>query len=202
MRSVIAPQFFKVEPGTVVTVGQESRRYKVTHLISMDMVLAVDLESAESCRLPIEQLRLSAEPAEIDPRDRPRDLSLYSDEEWKEAQRRLEHIKGLLASPCRTREEAEKAAAAAGVHVATLYRWLNDYLRVGNVSALVPARRGRKPGTRMLSGELEKIIDAVVERFYLSKQRYTPADTIEEVQSMCRLAKLVGADLNLTHPAD
>lgn len=191
MGSAIAPQFFKVEPGSVVTVGHEARRFKVTHLISIDMVLAVDLETAESCRLPIEQLRLAAEPKEATARDLPRDLSLYSDVEWKEAQRRLEHLKGLLASPLRTREEAEKAAAAAGVHVSTLYRWLNDYLRVGNVSALVPAKRGRKAGTKLLSDEREKVIDAVIERLYLSKQRHTPADAIDAVQAACRLAKLV-----------
>jgi putative transposase len=186
--SGIATQFFHITVGAVVTEGEANKRYRVTHLISVDTVLAVDLQSAESCRLPIERLRLVRDKEQA--AEAPRDLSLYSAQEWAEAQRRLGVIKCLLDNPMRTREEAEKLAAGAGVHVATLYRWLNDYIRVGNVSALVPARRGRKAGTKLLSNEVEAIINSVIEDFYLDKQRHTPADTIEAIEARCRLAKV------------
>ncbi|WP_034411805.1 Mu transposase C-terminal domain-containing protein [Derxia gummosa] len=191
MASGIAVQFFEITVGAIVVYG--ATRYKVTHLISVDTVLAVDLTSGETCRLPIEQLRLEPneeEQASAAQEHVPRDLSLYSADEWREAQRRFDAIKGLLNDPFRTREEAKALAEQAGVHVATLYRWLHEYLRVGNVSALVPARRGRKTGTRLLSVEVEAIVDSVIEAFYLDKQRHTPHDTIEEIQARCRLAKL------------
>lgn len=191
MSDGVATQFFQIKVGSVVVAeGDGDRRYRVTHLISVDTVLAVELKSAESCRLPIESVRLVKDREPPNETEAPRDLSLYSAEEWTEAQRRLGAIKGLLDSSMRTREEAEKLAAAAGVHVTTLYRWLSDYLRVGNVSALVPGKRGRKAGARLLSIEVEAIIDSVIEDFYLDKQRHTPADTIEAIEARCRLAKV------------
>ncbi|ALT79290.1 Mu transposase C-terminal domain-containing protein [Paucibacter sp. KCTC 42545] len=184
----IAPQFFAIDVNSVVTL--EDKRYRVTHLISVDTALAVDLESGESSRLPIELLRLAATTKDSPQSKPPRDLTLYSAEEWKEGQRRLQAIKGLLENPKRTREDAQKMAEAAGVHVATLYRWLAEFVRTGNVSSLVPATRGRKSGTRLLTPELEAIMDSVIEEFYLHKQRRTPDEVIEEVESRCRLAKV------------
>lgn len=184
----IAVQFFDVAVNSIVRMGDA--RYRVTHVLSVDTVLAVDLASGDAHRLPIEQLTLEMEPVLLHATDKPRDLSLYSDEEWQQAQQRLQAIKSLIDDSKRTRKAAEVAAEAAGVHVATLYRWLNDYLRVGNVSALVPARRGRKMGTRLLSVGVEAIVDSVIEDFYLDKQRHTPQDVIEEVEARCRLNKI------------
>jgi len=183
----IAPQFFSIGVDSVVMHGQN--HYRITHLISVDTAFGVDLGSGESSRLPIEQLRLVRGPsaAAVEPA---RDLSQYTAEEWRNGQRRFEAIKPLLDNPHRTREEAAAMATAADVHVSTLYRWLSDYLRQGNVSALVPARPGRKAGTRLLSPEIEAILDVVIEEFYLQKQRRTADEVIEEVESRCRLAKV------------
>lgn len=184
----IAPQFFTIDIDSVVT--HEDKRYRITHLISVDTAFGVDLTSGETSRLPIEQLRLVNEAEGASEIEQPRDLTLYSADEWKEGQRRLQAIKGLLDNPRRTREEAEKMAEAADVHVSTLYRWLADYVRTGNVSALVPAKRGRKSGTRLLAPAIEAILDTVIEEFYLHKQRPTPEEVIEDVQARCRLAKI------------
>jgi putative transposase len=181
MTKGIAVQFLDIALDSIVRMGEA--RYRVTHVLSVDTVLAVNLASAEVQRLPIEQLVLERDTVVLKEADRPRDLSLYSAREWQQAQLRLQAIKGLIDDATRTRQAAEAAAAAAGVHVATLYRWLNDYLRVGNVSALVPAKRGRKAGTRLLSVGVEAIIDSVIEELYLTKQRHTPQDVIEEVEA-------------------
>ncbi|MCZ7131784.1 helix-turn-helix domain-containing protein, partial [Salmonella enterica subsp. enterica] len=76
------------------------------------------------------------------------DLTLYSEEEWAQAQRRFLVIKPLLENPIRSRTDAEKIADSSGVHVATLYRWLKNYQEAGHVSALVPSKRGRKYGSK------------------------------------------------------
>ena len=187
MTTGLAPQFFSI--GVDAVVSHVGKTYRITHLISVDTAFGVDLETGQESRLPIEQLRLVRSPSAA-PVEPPRDLILYSADEWKEGQRRFEAIKGLLDNPQRTRDEAEAMASTAGVHVATLYRWLADYLRAGNVSALVPEKRGRKMGTRRLAPAVEAILDAVIEDFYLKKQRPTPDEVIEEVESRCRLAKL------------
>jgi putative transposase len=193
MTNNIAKQFFKLEVGSEVSDGQKV--YRVSHLISIDSVLAVDLATNESCKLALETLRL------IDSSDAggalqgkvaaDRDLLDYSDDEWKEGQRRFQAIKPLLDDPTRTRHEAQIVAKANGVHVGTLYRWLAAYTDAGHVSALVPSKRGRKVGTMMLDPALEAILQAVIEDVYLHKQRRSPQEAIEEVERRCRLAKVV-----------
>lgn len=185
----IPKAFFKAEPGLLVRSGDRS--YKITHLLSVDSVLAVDLLTNESTRLRVDSITVqddtTSQGAESQSKDR--DLSLYSNEEWAEAQRRFQAIKPLLENPLRTRADADKIAAATGIHTATLYKWLKLYQQAGHVSALVPTKRGRKMGTRLLAKEQEKIIESAIEDLYLNKQRHKPQDIIEEVQRRARLAK-------------
>ena len=186
----ISKSFFKVEPGQLVSF--RGRRFKVTHLMSVDSVLAVDVETNESQRLHIDaiKLALTVEVAEGQSDNKHRDLALYSEEEWAEAQRRFQAIKPLLDNPIRSRDDAEKIAEKQGIHAATLYKWLKLYQEAGHVSALVSAKRGRKIGTKLLAVEQEKIIESAIEDVYLNKQRHKPQDVIEDVQRRCRLAKI------------
>lgn len=186
----IPKAFFKVEPGLLVR--SRDRSYKITHLLSVDSVLAIDLLTNESTRLRVDAISVQSESApessaSNSPHDR--DLSLYSNEEWAEAQRRFQAIKPLLENPVRTRADADQIAATVGIHTATLYKWLKLYQVAGHVSALVPAKRGKKAGTRLLAEEQENIIKSAIEDLYLNKQRHKPQDIIEEVQRRSRLAK-------------
>src|SRR5690606_12759601 len=51
-------------------------------------------------------------------------------------------------------------------------------------------KRGRKAGVRLLSPEQEEVIQAAIEDKYLTKERGTAQEVVEETQRMCRLAKL------------
>lgn len=187
----ISKSFFKAEPGQVVRSGD--RVYKITHLMSIDSVLAVDIETNESQRLHVDTIKPTTAddiPHEDSKESKHRDLALYSDEEWAEAQRRFQAIKPLLENPIRTREDAEAIAQKNGIHAATLYKWLKLYQASGHVSALVPTKRGRKNGTKLLAVEQEKVVESAIEDIYLSKQRHKPQDVIEEVLRRCRLAKI------------
>lgn len=155
--SGISKAFFRAEPGQLVGYGD--RRFRITHLLSVDSVLAVDLESHESQRLRVESIMPLVPEAETQSRaDIERDLAHYSKEEWAEAQRRFAAIKPLLEDPLRTRAMAEKLAEKERIHASTLYKWLNLYQAAGHVSALVPEKRGRKSGTLLLRDEQEKVI--------------------------------------------
>jgi len=192
----ISKTFFKVEPGQQVQAG--GRTYTVTHLMSIDSVLASDIETKESRRLRIDELQLltidSTQQREGAGEDR--DLAVFSKEEWAQAQRRFQAIKPLLENPLRTRQDAEELAQRQGVHVATLYKWLKQYQAAGHVSALVPTKRGRKTGTRLLAVEQERIVESAIEDVYLNKQRHRPQDVIEEVLRRCRLAKVASPHPN------
>jgi putative transposase len=133
---------------------------------------------------------LPPEEADDSPPGVERDLAHFSKEEWAEAQRRFAAIKPLLENPLRTRAMTEKLAEKERVHASTLYKWLKLYQEAGHVSALVPEKRGRKHGTLLLRDEQEKVIASAIEDVYLSKQRHTKQDVVDEVIRRCRLAKI------------
>lgn len=181
-----APQFFQFRVGDVVR--SEGRVYRLTSFLSIDSVLAVDLGSQETARLRIESVQLMDEE---DPQgsNRP-DLNHFSEEEWAVAQKRLAIIKPFIENPLRTRADAVTQAGKHGLHVATFYRWVRLFESSGQSSSLVPDKRGRKQGARLLSPEQEATIQAAIEDKYLSKERGSAQEVVEEVQRMCRLAKL------------
>ncbi|MDQ2701860.1 MAG: DDE-type integrase/transposase/recombinase, partial [Pseudomonadota bacterium] len=140
-------------------------------------------------RLRMEALKLaSAETVRDAPR--PAELEHFSKEAWAIAQKRLAIIKPFLDDPLRTRADAVKAAGEHGVHVATFYRWVRLFEDSGQTSSLVPDKRGRREGTRLLSDEQETIIQSAIEDNYLNKHRGSALEVVEEAQRMCRLAKL------------
>ncbi len=54
------------------------------------------------------------------------DLTQISEAAWSKARKRLAAIQPLLTAEPVSKEAAKQYAEAAGVHVATLYRWLED----------------------------------------------------------------------------
>ncbi|MCF7752453.1 DDE-type integrase/transposase/recombinase [Bacillus subtilis subsp. subtilis] len=179
--------FFKVEPGAQVFVGP--RKYRVTHMLSIDSVLAEDIETGASARLRIETLStiVSAETAS-DAGGFP--IHQYSKEEWSVAQKRFEALRPMIDHPIRSRSEVEKLAKGAGVHVATYYKWLAAYHDAGHVAALVPRKRGAAKGQRHLAADQELVISSVVEDMYLKKQRHSPKEVVDEVLLRCKRAKI------------
>lgn len=190
MSSRLPQAFFAAEPGQLVRSAR--RTYRITHLVSIDSVFAVDVETNESTRLRIDTLEPVSddEDSSVEKLGADQDLLLYSEKEWAEAQRRFQAIKLLLDNPLRTRADAERVATQYDVHTATLYKWLKMYQDAGHVSALVPTKRGRRTGTKMLHNEQEKLIATVIDDEFLTKQRKRPQDVIDEVMRRARLAKI------------
>ena len=186
----VSKQFYQIKAGAHVTDGKQA--YRVTHLISMETVLAVDLVTNQSHRLHIDSLRLVTtlgETAKATP-EKNRDLSGFSEEEWKIGQMRFEAIKPLIENDRRVRADVEQIAKAHNTSVPSLYRWLRLFLDANHVSALVPNKKGRKDGTVALDHVTEQIIHDSIEKLYLTKQRHTPQEVIEDVVRICRLRKL------------
>lgn len=186
----ISRKFFDAKPGKIVSSG--SKRYRISHLITVNSVLAVDLETNETERLHVESLTDIGE--EIDQSTLARvnrDIALFSDEEWAEGQRRLEAIKPLLEDPIRSRSAVEAIAAKAGTHRNTIYRWLRLFQESQHVSSLIPLRKGGKLGYSKLSAEQESIISSAIEDVYLNKHRRRPQSVVDEVLRRCFVAKVV-----------
>lgn len=181
-----APQFFQFSVGDIVR--SDGHVYRLTSFLAIDSVLAVDLGTQETVRLRLESVkRMEEEPSSESIRP---DLNQFSEAEWTIAQKRLAIIKPFIENPLRTRADAIAEAGKHGLHVATFYRWVHLFESSGQTSSLIPDKRGRKRGTRLLSPEQEAAIQAAIEDKYLNKERGSAQETVEEAQRMCRLAKL------------
>lgn len=187
-----APAFVPVKPGSLVSAS--GRTFRVTHQIGVDLVLAENLETGVPERLRVDALRPA--PVEIQAEGGPAaagampDLEAIGEAEWAVANRRLDAIRPLLDAPSRTRAMAEEIATAQGVNTATIYEWLRLYEGSGHLSALVPRRRGRKPGTKRVGREVEAVIASAIEDKYLSTQQRKPQEAVKAAVERCKTAGL------------
>lgn len=184
--------FVTLSPGDLA-VAPDGKTYRLTHVLSVDSVLGVNVVDESACSLAADTLRkVSEAPSESvgSSFENPGQINLlgYSEAEWQEGQRRFQIIKPLLDRD--TAPSVEKQAELGQVNVATVYRWLARYRKTGSVSSLVPDRRGRKFGSQLIGDEQEAIIHGVIDEFYLHKQRRSSQQVIEEVMRRCRLAKI------------
>jgi putative transposase len=99
------------------------------------------------------------------------DLTRISEEAWSTARKRLAAIQPLLTGEPVSKETAKQYAETAGVHVSTLYRWLEAYRKTERLTALLPGKCGTEPGQKRLPAGSEEIVSLVIEQVYLSRQR-------------------------------
>lgn len=106
--------------------------------------------------------------------------------DWHKARRRFEVISVLAKAPERTRGDAEAAAEALGCSATVVYRLLSRYLADPRVTSLLPGRRGRRHGQLLLATEVDEVVQATIDEFYLTRQRPRVSDLVIEVQRRCR----------------
>lgn len=187
--------FLSVKPGSIVVL--KGTRFRITHVLGIDSVLAKNMESNAVERLRVDSISplLAGSPADAAMASG-QDIEAICDEDWKEAQRRFLVIKPLLEDPYRTRESVQTAAVSEGVSASTLYEWIRAYNASGQLTSLIPQRRGRKHGQTGLDCTLEKIIETAIKDIYLSKQRQRPQDVVDHVAYLCRSAGIQSPHAN------
>lgn len=147
----------------------ENKQYEISKQISTKEILGKEVDFPYEFKvLKIQYLK--SEPTQTQKID----ISLYSKEEWSEANKKYEIIKPLLTGKRNAKRDVEKISKQHDVSVATIYRWIKDYNKTGTVSSLVPnfKRRGG-PKKNRLSKEDETIIKSVLDEYYLNKQKYS-----------------------------
>ena len=173
-----------------IRVRHAGREYTITHILDLESVLAADKESGDSKRLLIKELSLPITTTS-DGSDATTDISLVSDDDWKEAQRRFDTIRPLLAIENQKKIADVKAEAKrCGVHYVTLYRWIKRYQSMGTISSLVPTKKDGGRGKSRLSPEVDTIIKATLEDYYLTGQRRSVQNACDEVVRRCHNAQL------------
>lgn len=161
-------------------VQKNNAVFKIIQVLDFNSVMGVNLHTGRTQLLRIGELETVEENTIAHS-----DIADIADEEWKIAQKRYASISPLVGRLTIGREDAEERAKEVGVNVATLYRWLKSYNTTGLIISLIPQKRGWQKGNRRTAPETEKIIQEVIEEFYLTRQRPSPKKTVTEVLIRC-----------------
>lgn len=182
-----------LKPDSEVSAG--GQRYRISQIVDLETVLAYELASGEVRQLKIVELEPIAPQDSAVPAPGAIELLTVSDRDWQIAQTRFEIIQSLLVNPQSTRTQASKLAQAAGIDIATLYRWVQRYQRSGRLAALIPFERSGGRGQSRLPPQVEAIIQATIEDVYLSAQKPCIQQVCVEVRRRCH-----NGALTLPHP--
>lgn len=161
--------------------------YRITQVLDFKTAIGIEVESGRAASLPIAALK-GVEKAKVDGLYVNYDIAAIAAEDWAVAQKRFAAIEPLIGHVVNGRKEAELRAHETGVNVATLYRWLAKYREWGELLALIPRKRGWKEGNSRITQEAESKIAHVINEFYLTKQRPSVQEAVEQVKEACENA--------------
>lgn len=98
-------------------------------------------------------------------------LVAVSDPVWKHTVKRAKVLAQLADLEECSAEQIEAAAKKLKLGRAMVYRLLARFRLSQEATSLLPSKPGRKPGARELEPEQEGIVETLIRRFYLSKQK-------------------------------
>lgn len=116
------------------------------------------------------------------------DLDEISDEDWKKAQQKYLAIKPLIGGGYDNyigEQGYERRAKEVGVSSRTLKRWVKSYQSTNSIGSLLDKKRGWRSGQTRISSQMNKLINEVINDYYLTIQRPTIQSTIREVYKRC-----------------
>jgi putative transposase len=93
------------------------------------------------------------------------------DKQWELAVLREAVIRPLAQKVVLLPEDIAAACVKLGIKQAFLYRLISRYKANSRASALLPGKRGRRVGTAQLKPEVVAIVEASIERWYLTSQK-------------------------------
>ena len=184
-----------VEGADVIFDGE---MFTITHIISTSEIIGRSKATGGKRVLNVEEISpIDGAKPDAAAKQPKRDLSEFTDTEWDEAERRLNVLRPLLnPSALRTSEAVTAVAHQAGIHFTTIYTWLRLYEQSGQLSDLIPRRRGRKGGTKLVADDVEAIISSVIEGTYLTDQKLRAKEVCDAVITKCKAAGVVPPHAN------
>ncbi len=175
----------RVIPGA--QVNWRGRKCIVLDIPAVDRVIVRDVVTGVADQAPTAELFRVAK--DVGARE---DLMVVADADWREALSRFEAIAPLLNERRETRRDVDavrQVAKNVGVNMATIYRWMAKYEAAPYVTTLLRNPR-RDRGMSRLAPETEKLLNEVIQTFYLTKQRPSMSETCEEVARRFREASI------------
>ena len=184
-------RFIILAPGAVVESA--GARYVISHILSLESILAKDESTGKIAELKIANLTPGASAAKSNVEVK--EVALIDQEVWAAAERCLDQLRPLLFVR-RTREMVKSVALEMGIGLSSLYRKIELYERTGLVSELIPRRSGGGRGRSRLIPEAQAVIASTIDEVYLSKQKRSIKKTADEISMRFRNAKLAPPHYN------
>ena len=122
-------------------------------------------------------------------------LESISDEDWIIAQKRLAIIRPVLNN-MGDGQLLKTISEENNVDKATIYRWIQNFEKNGQVSSLIREKSDGGKGKSRLTPEMESIIKAAIEEQYLSKQKNPISKVCHEVVKRCKNIKVTPPHIN------
>ena len=104
---------------------------------------------------------------------------------WATGERRFQILEPLARSERTTADIVDAAARELGIERAQCYRLLRRLRADPTLTVLVPRSGGRPVGARLLGEEIEAIVAAAINEFYLTRSCPTVAALVREVERRC-----------------
>jgi putative transposase len=103
-------------------------------------------------------------------------------------------VQQLAAKSRLTILEVEAAASSLGLSRTHFYRLLEQFRKRPRLSTLLPKAEGRKVGTRLVSPQIELIVENSIESFYLQRIKPPFSALVRQIQADCHQAGLKPPD--------
>jgi len=114
------------------------------------------------------------------------DISKISDKAWNIGKQRAEAIAPLAKSSICSRKMASEAANKLGLSTRYIYKLIHNYRQShGLMTSIIPQKPSGGKGRSRLSEQQEALINQVINTFYLTSQKLSPANVIEEIRKQC-----------------
>lgn len=179
-----------IHPGAVVEA--HGHKFYVRRFLDANSIIAHDLDDNKEMTLRLSEIELGSVEGNTVAR---RDLESIGQDEWDLAVQRYRAIRPILEAPARTKEIVTKAAEAAEVGIASIYRWVREFEANGTLTALMRKKR-KDAGTVRLSEEVENIVKDVILKYHLTSQKRSIAKSYRELQRRLRKIKAEPVHLN------
>jgi len=180
MKEEINRRRVSVSPNSLVAYGNEL--YRIEYQLSVNEVIGIHLKTNRPKNLKISSLSAPSDKM-LETAASQKDISMIDQDEWKSIETRIYGIQPIIEG--KSTEEVQKRAEEIGVSFTTLYRWYRQYQNYGGVAGLLPKKRGRKIGERMIDVRADTIIKQVIDTFYLTHQRPNAQAVIRKVHTEC-----------------
>lgn len=114
------------------------------------------------------------------------DISKINDKIWSMGEQRAEIIAPLAKSSICSRQMVLEASNKLKLSTRYVYRLVRNYRQShGLMTSIIPQKPSGGKGRSRLLKQQEELINQVIDEFYLTSQKLSPAKIVEEIKKQC-----------------